>query len=90
MSGQARLLNLTELAVDVVERGVRKRRGAVACELDQNIKFSTEILESFSSTNWQAVVYDALVVAAAVEFCDRSLARSAMNWGMLSPAAGRT
>jgi len=54
------------LAVDVVERGVRKRRGAVACELDQNIKFSTEILESFSSTNWQAVVYDALVVAAAV------------------------
>jgi 7-cyano-7-deazaguanine synthase in queuosine biosynthesis len=81
MSGQARLLDLTELAIDVVERGVRKRRGAVACELDQNIKFSTEILESFSSTNWQTVVYDALVVAAAVEFCDRSLARSAMNWG---------
>ncbi|MBR0910878.1 7-cyano-7-deazaguanine synthase [Bradyrhizobium japonicum] len=72
---------MNELAVDVVERGGRPRRGAVACELDYNISFDTEILESFSSANWQAVVYDALVVAATVEFCDRSLSRSAMNWG---------
>jgi Queuosine biosynthesis protein QueC len=81
MSAPSRFLDLKEMAVDVVETGVRPRKGAVACELDRNITFSTEILESFSSTNWQAVVYDALVVAAAVEFCDRSLCRSTMNWG---------
>lgn len=77
----ARFLELNELVVDVVERGGRPRKGAVACELDHNVSFNTEILESFSSTNWQAVVYDALVVAATVEFCDRSLSRGAMNWG---------
>ncbi|MER8764747.1 MULTISPECIES: hypothetical protein [unclassified Mesorhizobium] len=81
MSALARLLELNELTVDVVEAGARPRRGSVACELGQNITFSTEILESFSSTNWQAVVYDALVVSAAVEFCDRGLARRALNWG---------
>lgn len=81
MSAAARFLELKELAVDVVERGGRPRRGAVACELDQHISFDTEILESFASTNWQAIVYDALVVAAAIEFCDRSLSRSTMNWG---------
>ena len=75
----ARFLDLKELTVDVVERGGRPRRDARACVLGQNISFDTDILESFSSTNWQAVVYDALVVAAAVEFCDRSLSRSAMN-----------
>jgi hypothetical protein len=81
MNAPARFLDPKEMSVDLVETGVRPRKGAVACELDRNIKFSTEILESFSSTNWQAVVYDALVVAAAVEFCDRSLGRSTMNWG---------
>src|SRR5712664_322180 len=81
MSAEARFLELKELAVDVFEHGRRPRKGTLACELDRNISFDTEILESFSSTNWQAVVYDALVVAAAVEFCDRSLGRSAMNWG---------
>ena len=74
-------LELKELTVDVIESGTRPRRGARACELDRQIRFDTAILETFSSTNWQPVVYDALVVAAAVEFSDRSLRRSSMNWG---------
>lgn len=74
-------LDLKELIVDVVEAGGRKRKGATACRLDKNITFKLEALESFSSKKWQSTVFDVLVVAAAVEFCDRSLARSAMNWG---------
>ena len=81
MSTAERFLELKEMAVDVVEPGGHPRKGALACRLDRHISFDTEILESFSSTNWRAVVYDTLVVAAAVEFCDRSLGRSAMNWG---------
>lgn len=77
----AKLIQLNELSVDVVEEGSRVRGNITPCVLGQNITFSTELLESFSSTNWRAVVYDALVVAAAVEFCDRRLGRSAMNWG---------
>jgi hypothetical protein len=75
------LLPLKDMAVDVVEAGDRRRKGMVPCRLDQNIDFDLEALESFSLLKWQTTVYDALVVAAAVEFCDRSLARSAMNWG---------
>jgi hypothetical protein len=81
MNAAAQFLELNEIAIDVVERGNRSRRGALVCELGRHISFDTEILESFSSTNWQAVVYDALVLAASVEFCDRSLGRSTMNWG---------
>ncbi|SOE70902.1 hypothetical protein SAMN05414139_03909 [Burkholderia sp. D7] len=81
MNASPQFLALKELAVDVTEPGARRRRGALPCELERNIRFDTGILETFSSTNWRPVVYDALVVAAAVEFCDRSLARSTMNWG---------
>jgi hypothetical protein len=81
MNALADFLDLRELAVDVVEAGSSSRKGAVRCELERNVKFSTDVLESSSFTNWQAVVYDALVVAAAVEFSDRSLARSSSNWG---------
>lgn len=75
------LLPVKELVVDVIESGRRHRKGMVPCLLGQNINFDLEALESFSSLKWQTTVYDALVVAAVVEFCDRSLARSAMNWG---------
>ena len=75
------LLPLKELVVDVVEAGARRRKGMVACRLGRNINFDLEALESFSSIKWDTAVYDSLVVAAVVEFCDRSLARSAMNWG---------
>jgi hypothetical protein len=74
-------LPLRELTIDVVEHGARRRKGAKACRIDKNINFDPAALDSFSSLKWQPVVYDALVVAAAVEFCDRSLARSTMNWG---------
>lgn len=75
------LFPLKELVVDVVEAGARRHKGMVSCRLGKNIDFDLEALESFSSIKWQTTVYDMLVVAAAVEFCDRSLARSAMNWG---------
>ncbi len=75
------LLPVKELAVDVIELGGRPRKGMLPCLLGKNIGFNLEALESFSSIKWQTTVYDALAVAAVVEFCDRSLARSAMNWG---------
>lgn len=81
MTAVAKFLDLREMAVDVVESGARHRKGAIVCRLDRDLTFETDLLESFSSTNWQAIVYDALVLAAAVEFCDRSLNRSKMNWG---------
>ncbi|MNO87238.1 7-cyano-7-deazaguanine synthase [compost metagenome] len=72
---------LKEMVVCVVEPGIRPRKDAVPCRIGENINFDLEALASFSSHKWQPLVYDALVVAAAVEFCDRALARSAMTWG---------
>lgn len=70
-----------ELLVDVIEQDSPCRRGAHPCRIGRNIEFETEALQSFSTHRWDPVIYDAFLVAAAVEFCDRTLVRSSMNWG---------
>lgn len=81
MSDEQKHMELPELVVDVIEAGNVARPNAVACELERHIKFDTGILRTFASTKWETIVYDALVVAAAVEFCDRRRARREMVWG---------
>ena len=44
-------------------------------ELGKNIRFDTDILETFALRNWESIVYDAMVVAAAVECADRGFRR---------------
>lgn len=68
------------IAIDVTDAPTRKRRGCVSCQIGKHIRFSTEGLESYCFTNWEPIVYDALVVAAAVEFGDRTQRRSALKW----------
>jgi 7-cyano-7-deazaguanine synthase in queuosine biosynthesis len=50
------------------------------CQLGRNIEFSTERLESYCVATWEPVLFDALVVAAAVEFADRTLKRRRLTW----------
>lgn len=69
------------LSVDVVEHGARKRRGWVRCELGKDLAFSTAGLESYFFSQWEPVVYDAMLVGAAMEFCDRTRRRPADGWG---------
>jgi 7-cyano-7-deazaguanine synthase in queuosine biosynthesis len=68
------------LAVHVAEPETRTRRGAVRCEIDKNVSFSTESLESYFFARWEPLAYDALLVAAAAEFADRTQKRSAYIW----------
>src|SRR3981189_1004565 len=51
------------------------------CIIGTNLDFSTPRLESYCLASWKPVVFDALVVAAAVEFCDRIQKRPALSWG---------
>ena len=67
--------------VDVVETGQRARRGRIACEIGGDLTFSTSHLESYCLAQWEPVIFDALVVAAAVEFCDRIQKRQTFHWG---------
>ena len=69
------------LSVAVIEDGGRAPRSSLACVIGQNVRFSTESLESYFFARWEPVAYDALLVAAAVEFCDRTQHRPAFAWG---------
>lgn len=73
--------SLPSVRVDVVEAGTRSRSGRIACQIDGDVMFSTDHLESYCLAQWEPVIFDALVLAAAVEFCDRIRRRHALVWG---------
>jgi 7-cyano-7-deazaguanine synthase in queuosine biosynthesis len=74
------LLPLPSIRVDVTEPEVGLRRGWRRCQIGGNVRFTTARLESYFFARWDPIVYDALLVAAAVEFCDRSQRRHARQW----------
>lgn len=72
---------VARVRVDVIDPGARVRTGRIPCVIGGDLTFSTEHLESYCLTQWEPIVYDALVVTAAVEFCDRVRRRNAQQWG---------
>ena len=68
------------IAIQVAEPGIRTSKGALRCQIGSNVQFSTDSLESYFFARWDAVAYDALLVAAAVEFGDRTQRRPAYAW----------
>ena len=77
----SKLLNLPSLQVDVVEAGGRARTNKIKCEIWKNVKFETKGLEAYCSSTWTSLVFDAFVVAGAVQFCDHIKKRPATGWG---------
>ena len=67
--------------VDVVEIGQVPRRHRIGCMIGKNLKFDTSGLEAYCFANWDVRVFDALVLAAAVQFCDHTNRRSSVRWG---------
>ena len=67
--------------VAVAEPGAPVPRGWQTCRLSENISFTTAQLEAYCLASWRPVIFDALVLAAAVEYCDRVLRRPALGWG---------
>jgi len=80
MSGDVKNIKTPQVAVDVIEPGGHKRRGWLHCQIGQNIEFDTGRLETYCFAKWEPVIYDAMLVAAAVEFADRSKTRPAWKW----------
>lgn len=68
------------LTIHVVEPGVRPAGRALCCKIGENIQFSTASLESYFFARWEPVAWDALLVAAAVEFADKTKHRPAYTW----------
>jgi hypothetical protein len=71
---------ITEKSIDVVEARRKPRKGRIAFDLDQNLEFSIEALRSYAFARWEPVIYDAMVVSAAVEFADLSVKRPSRGW----------
>lgn len=74
------LAELPSVKVNVVEAGARGRNDWLRCEIGTNLTFNTAKMESYFFAQWEPVLYDALLVAAAVEFCDRTKRRWARVW----------
>lgn len=72
--------SLKHTDVDVVERGKKARRGKLRCAIDENLEFNMSRMETYFFAQWNSVLYDALVVAAAIEFCDMTIRRPAQGW----------
>lgn len=69
------------LEVHVIEAGGRPAAGYTPCRIGSEVRFTTDSLESYFFSSWKPEAYDALLVAAAVEFADKSLRRPAHRWG---------
>jgi hypothetical protein len=67
--------------VDVVEPGTVTRPGTLPCVIDEHLSFDTAKMESYFFAQWEPVLYDAFLLAAAVEFCDITKHRPAYGWG---------
>lgn len=73
--------DLPSLWVDVSEPGSRGKSDWLRCEIDRHLSFDTRGLESYCLASWESVVYDAFLLAAAVQFCDQIKRRPARSWG---------
>jgi 7-cyano-7-deazaguanine synthase in queuosine biosynthesis len=66
--------------IDVVESRRRPRRGRSAFDLTSSFGFSTAALQSYAFAKWEPVLYDAMVVAASIEYADRTHRRPQLGW----------
>jgi len=68
-----------EAAIDLLERSSVPRPGRRGFPIEA-IGLSTASLETYAFADWEPVIYDAMIVAAAVEYADRTVGRPARGW----------
>ena len=69
--------------VDAIEPGQAVRAGARGVFLGEAINLTIEGLKDFFFADWRPDLIDLLVVAAAVEYCDLSVKRPALDGPLL-------
>ncbi len=71
---------LPQHRVEVAEQDTRARNDWVTCRIGQDIDFSASSLAAYCHANWNVLVYDAFLVAAAVQFADHTKTRPMGRW----------
>jgi hypothetical protein len=74
-------LELPVLRVHVTEQGNPARKDWINCHIGEHLQFSAETLASYFFAKWEPLVFDTLLLAAAVEFCDKTKKRPKLGWG---------
>lgn len=69
-----------EVAIDVVEGDRVALAGRRAFSVDRDIHLSMASLESYAFADYEPLVFDAMIVAASVEYADRILRRPSLGW----------
>lgn len=67
--------------IEVVSPSCDSSHGFGRCEIGKHIKLDPERLVSYRLARWEPVIEDALVLCAAVEYCDRRQCRPGTGWG---------
>ena len=68
------------LALDVVFPDEKSSEVKTPCVIGNHIWFDSDAMQGFVPNTWQSVIYDAMLLIAAVEICDYSRARSQVDW----------
>lgn len=66
--------------VEVIGPGAEVGTGAMACKVGTTIKLEPQKLVTYCFGVWKPIIYDALLLCGAVEFCDRRYERP-RGWG---------
>lgn len=73
-------MDIPSLVLDALEPGSPLREGAIGAPIGEVLQLETAGLESYFFADWNPVLVDLLVVAAAAEFCDIRRARPEYTW----------
>jgi hypothetical protein len=73
-------VGIPEKSIDIVTNNQKARQGCIGVRLRHDIVFDTEELERFAFASWKPLIYDAMVVAASIEYADRIVLRPASGW----------
>ena len=68
------------LKISVVETDLTPAPGRRKCVIGHHIRFLTDGLANYCFARFQPVIYDLLLLAAAVEVCDKSCRRPKHGW----------
>lgn len=73
--------SLPQTLLEICEKGEKGRSGRLCCQIEEDIEFDTRALETYCFSNWEPIIYDAVLLAAAIDLADRITRRPAFGWG---------
>ena len=66
--------------IEVLTKSESARRHWISCKEGEEFSFSTEALRYYTLSKWEPVIFDAMVLAAAVEYADAVAPRPSHRW----------